>query len=139
MFVDFIAKIKEDLATIETLNPNSIYDYDEQNLKGYPSAIVIPSENINDYASTTENRRTFVFTIRFCQEFASISLKQADAILRKVVDDAIRVFDKDYKLGGIADKVFATPSVWGYVQRETGVVRTADIRLQVQRDYDIFE
>jgi len=139
MFVDFIQKIKENLETVGRLNPEAIYDYDEQNLRGYPSAIVMPSENMSDYVSTTENRRTFVFTIRICQEFSTISLKDADEILRNVVDEIIKVFDKDYKLGGTADKVFATPSVWGYAQRESGVVRTADIRLQVQKDYDIYE
>jgi len=129
-FVSIIAQIKLLLEAITDIK--EVYDYDRGTFSGYPAAVIYPTENKNDFETTTQNRVQYVFTIRLHEPMESTSATdhaKADRILREVVDKVIAKFDKNYTLNNAVHFCYATPSVWGYQTRETGAVRVAEIKL----------
>lgn len=111
------------------------YLFDKGRLEKYPAAVIYPSENANDFETTSQNLTTYVFTVRLhypMEEAGGDTHEKADRILGEVIDQVIDAFDKrdNLTLGGTAKFIRATPSIWGYQTRETGILRTAEVRLE---------
>jgi len=126
-FVNLTAYIKKKLEGIAEIE--FVEDYDAAKLNGYPAATFNPTEHAADFHTTTENLRSYIFTIRLYQEMKKTSPKQAEKILRELVDKVLDEFDKDPNLGGNCDWSLALPSRWGFQEREAGPVRVAELRL----------
>jgi hypothetical protein len=114
-----------------------VYDYTKMDIPQYPVALVIPSENEADYATTSENRRAWGFTIRLMQELERKGAETTERILRELVDETLQSLDEYYTLGGDADIVRAAPSRWGWAQIGGGWIRIAEISLTVEAEISI--
>jgi hypothetical protein len=129
-FVTIKAEIKTILEGIADIQ--EVFNFDKGTFGGYPAAVVFPSENSADYETTIQNRRQFVFTIRLHQSMEKTGAsdhEKADRILSEVTDQVLDEFDKKFTLNGAVNFCLATPSLWGYQTRESGVVRVAETRL----------
>ena len=130
-FVSVIAAIKTILLTVPEIK--EVHDHDKGKFAGYPAAVIFPTENKSDFETTTQNLREYAFTIRLHEPMEVVSgvtdHEKADRILRETVDNVITEFDNKFTLNGAVNFCRATPSVWGYQTRESGVVRVAEVRL----------
>jgi len=81
---------------------------------GYPSAHIVPSENSADYETTTENIRTYAFTIRVFYETKQTSIEDALTALEQVVDSIIDKFDQE-DLKGADTRVVGMDLPSGYM------------------------
>ena len=120
-----------------------VFKYEIESFTGDPVAIVIPSNNSNDYDTTQENIRIYAYTIRLFVNRTVRSKEKADEVLRNLVDSVIDDLDKDYTFSGISNptgytfiNTFAMPSVWGYVGREDEY-RVAEISVQCRVSVDV--
>lgn len=100
-----------------------------------PFVTVIPSGNANDYASTTENRRAYAFSVRIYHARTARE-EQAEANITAAVDALLDAFDNKYSLDGLVLMLSAAPSGWGYVPGEKEY-RFAEIKLLAKADYTI--
>lgn len=141
-FASLKTKIVEKLQTI-TVNGEIVFDTDavygrEPKIDDVivdPIVTVVASNNESDYASTTENRRTYGFMVRVYLERANRGEQKAEDDLAEIIDALIDAFDQDITLGGEALMVEATPSSWGYV---SGVkeYRVAEIAIRAKIWFD---
>ncbi len=121
-----IDKINDDLTKIQVA-----YRTDRSTLDGFPAAVVSPSENEADYASTASDRRVYAFKIRiyypikdeFEQDSAEIALEEA-------LDEMLDVFSTRGALGTACDWLEPIPSVWQYEERDAGLYRMAELTLR---------
>lgn len=102
-----------------------------------PFAVVVASENENEFETTTENKRTYGFTIRLFVERVSRGNSEAEILLTAMVDRLIQAFDEDYTLG-VNGVLFtkATPSAWFYVLADKEY-RVAEIKLSTVVSVDV--
>lgn len=137
-----MARISSDITTVQDTS-----DYEKTGFTGFPAVTVICSGNENDYYSVATNQRNFAFTIRIYEQMENVpdqgtldtisdnAKQRAEGIIGRVVSQIVDSFDEYYTLGGEADFVKATPSVWGYAQIGEGWCRTAEIKLNVIKSY----
>lgn len=137
-----VQKLQSILETVDKIQV--IYAYERENADGTPFATITPSANENDYATTTENRRTYAFNIRlFVERKGQTNTADTEATMRDLVDDVLDALDRDWKLDGLGSrtgytKLFmsAAPSVWGYVGRENEY-RVAEINVRIHFSVDV--
>jgi hypothetical protein len=122
-----------------------VYDWENIQTDSDPFAVIIPSGNESDYQTTEENVRTYGFTIMLFVSRTIRSTKDAERVLRQLVDSVIDDFDKDSMLTTIGQpeksgytflQVFATPSVWGYALPDDKY-RVATINLRAMASVDL--
>lgn len=125
-----------------------VFSYDVEEFKGDPSCTVTPSENSSDYNTTEENIRIYAFTIRlFVNRTVIVSGKdtktETDRKMRNLVDSVLDDFDRQYSLTGLVCptgytfiNLFATPSIWGYVGKESEF-RACEINLRCRVSVDL--
>lgn len=101
-----------------------------------PCAVIVASGNENDFASTSENRRSFAFVIRIFMERKQRTPEVCESTLASLVDALINAFDQDYTLGGEVLISKAVPSRWGYILADKEY-RTAEVIVQGVAWYDI--
>ena len=122
-----------------------VHNYEKSTFRGYPAVTVVPSENESDFEATQERQRVLAFRLRFYVEVISDrhestgeGLKEADRIMRSLLDTVIDEFDKpaNARFSGNADttakKVLYTepiPSSWEYDGERK--MRMAEITLRV--------
>jgi len=136
------ASIKSKLVTIlearPNLDSNSVFGFEPEigDVLQDPFAVVIASGNENDFASSSENKRSFGFSIRLYVERKTRGVEAAETLMQTMVDNLINALDQDYTLGGEVLVSQAAPSAWGYI---LGVkeYRTAEIIVIGQDWYDV--
>lgn len=97
---------------------------------GYPAITVEPSESESDYHDTANNRLNFIFTITIYQQIAKDGQDEADLKVEEVCDEILTMFlDRDI-LSPAALWVVPIPSRWGYQDRESGILRVAELKLR---------
>lgn len=114
---------------------------------GYPAAHVIPSQTISDYETTTENVRTYAFTVRIFYETKATSLEDAFAALEEVVDSVLDLFDQEDQKGSDTRTVgvnlptgyqflniWATPSLWGELPGEQLILAELSVKVRISVD-----
>ena len=124
-------------AIIDKLNSGDItkiqaaYRSDRSTLDGFPAAVVSPSENEADYASTSNDRRTYGFKIRVYYPMKEESEQDgAEIALEEALDEMITAFSARNALGAACDWIAPVPSVWQYEERGDGVYRMAELTLR---------
>lgn len=80
-----------------------------------PFCVVVASDNESDFATNTENRRQYGFSIRVYMERNTRGPQEAEDDLTEIVDEIVNTFDRDFTLGGEALVTTATPSSWQYI------------------------
>ena len=123
-----------------------VYNFEKQKFDGDPAAIVSPSGNESDYNTINANERIYSFAIRL---FVSRTAregdadKEADRVLRNLVDSVVDDIDKDFTFDGLVVptgycmiNVFATPSQWGYAGAEDEY-RVAEVIVRCRVNVDV--
>lgn len=98
-FVNIRNKIKSKLEAIDSIQ--EVQDFPTDEFGGFPAAMATSTRLEADFQTTTENKRTYVFTVYIIQEVKSQGERKARQIVEEVVDDVIEDFDKDQLLSGI--------------------------------------
>ena|SRR3972149_1512403 len=138
-------QMKDLLDTISTLQ--EVSKAPKIKFNGYPAAHVVPSENTGDYETTSENIRTYAFTIRLFYDTKQSTIEEAYTALEEVVDQVIDAFDQEDLKGSDTRKVgislpsgytflniFASPGVWGELPEDQLLVAEISVRVRISRD-----
>lgn len=136
-----IQNILNYLNTVLTANSliQKVYLYERADAEGTPFATVTLSANENEYASTTQNQRTYAFLVRlYVDRKGQRNPEAADPILAELVDSVLDDLDKNYNMSGLVVNsgytflmMEAAPSQWGYVGREMEY-RVAEVIVRVR-------
>ncbi len=125
-----------------------VFGYDANKMEGDPTVIIVPSGSESDYSTNNLNERMYGFSVKiFVSRTArdGDSEKEADRVLRNLVDTTLDVFDSNYTFNGLTVpsgycmiNVFAVPSVWGYAGEEDEYrVAEISVRCRVYVDVNI--
>ncbi len=130
--------LKGKILAIATANSlvSSGFDYDSPTVDDTPCVLVVPSGNEADYATTAHNKRWYAFTVTILVPYDPQGAQSAEITLLEVVDSLIDDFDQDFTLTGSALMMTASPSAWGYQQRER-LYRTATINLKCMTQFNV--
>ena len=101
-----------------------------------PFLVVIASENRNEFATTSENRRTYQFTITIFVGIGSRNEQTAESVLTTLVDNIIDQIDNNTTLNDNALFTQAVPSSWGFVD-EPKRFRVAEIEVRSKTDFSV--
>ena len=121
-----------------------VYDWEVEQMRGYPVAIVVPSANDSDYRTTTENMRVYAFSVILLYDRGQVKKAQdAEKAMTQLVDSVLDDFDKNWNLSGVNNPtgmtflfLEAVPSSWGYMERESSL-RIAQINLRCHVNVDV--
>lgn len=138
-------QIKTLLQTITTLQ--EVSGSPKIKFNGYPAAHIVPSENSNDYETTTENVRTYTFAIRVFYETKDTSIEDAMTGLEEVVDSIIDLFDQeDLKTSATRTvglglpsnytflNIFAIPNAWGELPEDQLIMAEITVKVRISVD-----
>ena len=142
MFENLIKFLSQKL--INNNEIEEVFTYEAGKFKGDPVAVIVPSSNESDYATTDENVRIYAFKISlFVKRTQPRTEDKAEEVMRSLVSSVIDNFDKDYILNGLETptgytfiNVFAIPSMWGY-SGEVDQYRVAEINLRCRVSIDL--
>lgn len=123
-----------------------VHNYEKSKFNNDPVAVVTPSGNDSDYSTTNLNERVYAYNVRlFVSRTArnGESEKEADRVMRNLVDSVIDTFDRNYTFqdltvptGYCMINVFAVPSSWGYAGAEDEY-RVAEINIRCRVNVDV--
>jgi len=99
MFREIIDKITSKLDDIEKIQ--EVHKFSTRKFDGYPAAVVVPSENENDFETTASNQRVYATEIKILQETKNTNLQKAYEIILDLIDDVLDDFDSDQGLDGV--------------------------------------
>jgi len=142
-FVELTYTIKQILENNERIS--EVYDYETMKFRGYPAVVITPGENESDYETTTENKRTYVFSVKIFVERKKRSPQDTEKHLRMLMDAVLDDLEKDdnwtlasanMPSGYTLLVMHPSPSIWGYVEIGEVTLRFAEIRVAVQVSID---
>lgn len=138
-------QIESVLKTVSTLQ--EISRAPKIRFNGYPAAHIVPSENSGDYETTSENIRTYSFTVRVFYDTKETPIEDALVALEEVVDSVIDAFDQedlkgsDTRLLGINlpakytfINIFASPGAWGELTDEQLIMAEITVKVRISVD-----
>lgn len=133
-------KLKEKLEGVSSIQ--EVQDFPSEEFGGFPCAIVKSARNESEFQTTTENKRTYVFTVYLIQEIENKGVRQARRIIESVVDDVIDELDKDQVLTGIdlgngKDMIIMYPVLTDIVDDTQYVTAELEINIVVQFNINI--
>ena len=124
-----INKINNDLKKIEVA-----YRTDRSSFDGFPAAVVSPSENEADYASTGTDKIVYAFKVRIYYPIKDGEDQDpAEIALEEALEEALTAFRKRDALGNLpfTSWLQPVPSVWEYEERGDGTYRMAELTLRI--------
>jgi len=138
-------QIKTLLDTITTLQ--EVSQSPKIKFDGYPAAHIVNSENSGDYETTSENIRTYAYTVRIFYETKYSGIENALLALEEVVDTVIDKFDQE-DLKGSTERIlgiglpsgytflniFATPNRWGVLSEDQLIMAEITVRIRISVD-----
>lgn len=131
MFSTIRTAIIDKINSADITKIQAAYRTDRSTFEGFPAAVVSPSENESDYASTASDRRTYAFKIRVYYPIKDESEQDgAELALEEALDELLDVFSKRGVLGSACEWVEPVPSIWQYEERGEGVYRMAELTLR---------
>jgi len=133
------------LSTLDTIH--EVSNAPKVKFSGYPAAHIVPSEIEAAYETTTENIRTYAFTVRLFYETKHTGVEGALEALEKIVDSVLDLMDQEDLKGGSSRTVgvnlptgytflniWATPSVWGELPDEQLIMAQLTVGVRISRD-----
>ncbi len=106
-----IVALVDDIVAIK-----AVYNYGvrilQEEIKEYPVAVVLPSDNASEYLSFGENERTYTFKVFVVYKCEATSIATAQVATQDIIDALIDKFDVDTNntLGGLCYRIEAMPS-----------------------------
>ena len=134
-------KIDTQLRTISKLQ--EVSDSPKLQFSGYPSAVIIPSEDSSDYETNQENLRIYAFNINLFYEIQNVDIGIGNAVdaLYDLADDIMDLFDKDQTLTGISlptgytmIAVMPASGAWGEVPDTKLITKTISLKIKISVD-----
>ena len=99
-----------------------VYTVPETKPEGYPCAFVVEMAGEGSILDTARNEREWQFEVSLMQEISKKTPEEAAAIMRRIVDKVIDMFDQDLQLevGGVQQcmRVKVVPLIFDYTIRE---------------------
>jgi hypothetical protein len=113
-----------------------VAEYPTTDFAGVPAATIVPSDNTSDYATSTQNLRTYAFfvDIYYPVESSNGGYENTFKIMRELMDVALDAFDNSYST--ICDFLRPVPSSWAMVETAAGDMLTSRITLQCAKTVD---
>jgi hypothetical protein len=132
------ATLKAKVVTICSNNSyiNVAYNYERSRIGKTPAAVIIASDNASDYDTTSQNMRTYGFTVKILVPWDAKGAEAAESTLVEVIDSLLDDFDNDFTLTGSALMVEAAPSAWGWEERDK-IYRVATINIRAKAHYEV--
>ena len=137
-----IKSVLDEITTLQEVSQAPKIKFD-----GYPAAHIVPSENSNDYETTKENIRTYVFTVRLFYETKATTIENAMLGLEEVVDSVIDAFDQEDLKGSTTRtigiglptdytflNIFAIPNRWGVLSEDQLIMAEITVRVRISVD-----
>lgn len=135
MYSQLYSKIQTTLDKLDTISKT--YSYPTAEIEGYPAIVYYPTEVENDFASTTDNMKTYRFKM-----FIIVSgggEKTMDdifgTILSGSVDEVIEQFDEDWDGGDVDGHrcwILIDNGIWGTSETEDGKTAYAELNLTIR-------
>lgn len=94
IIVNKLKALKEDGETIFV----DVYSVPETKPEGYPCAFVVERAGEGSILDTARNEREWQFEVSLMQEKSNKTPEEAMAVMRKIVDKVINMFDQDPQL-----------------------------------------
>jgi hypothetical protein len=117
-------------AAFQTTN---ILQYPSFQFQGYPAVTVAPSDNRSDYATTTQNLRTYTYFIDIFYLIQNPNdtkaYQTAFTNMRYLVDITLDALDNCDSLNGACDILIPSPSAWSVIVSGASLMLTARISL----------
>lgn len=144
MFTVLLDKIVSIMEANELIQ--EVFNFEKQEFDGDPVASVSPSGNEADYQTTNFNERIYSFSVKLFVGRTSREKtgKDADRVLRDLVDSVVDDIDKDFTFAGLTVptgycmiNVFAQPTQWGYTGAEDEY-RVAEVIVRCRVSVDVF-
>ena len=120
-----------------------VYGHEEINPSGWPAVMVTAGDMDGEFASSSENSRTYSFKILIMfpitQDLPNLPtgsnrMEYAEQVVATVIDELINVLDIDFELDGSDPTVLfvnASDVVWSYTSGEFGEARSATLNIRV--------
>jgi len=80
-------KLKNKLESIDSIQ--EVHAYPTETFNGFPAAVVASGRMESEFETTTENKRTYIFTIYIYQDIETKGVEKARRIIEGTVDDVI--------------------------------------------------
>lgn len=132
-------KIKTKLDGITKLQ--EVSDDPKLDFSGYPSAVIIPSDDDSDYETNQENLRIYSFDVNLFYEVQASGIGAALDALYDLADDVMDLFDKDQTLSGIslpADytmiAVLPVSGGWGEIPDTKLITKVIKLKIKISVD-----
>ncbi|MCK5019588.1 MAG: hypothetical protein KAS32_21195 [Candidatus Peribacteraceae bacterium] len=138
-FVDISAAIGARLALITGAGQPlvNVYDYFNAKIENYPAATYQANGYVGSTLTTTDNRRTFNFTVNIVQEFENRTLDQAVAGLYEAVDAAVKILEADATLDGNVDFFETTVGAMFMDESSEGAIIYMQIEIRAVAEVNI--
>lgn len=94
-----------------------VYAYEKGQIEGYPAITVYGSEYSAEWADTTNDLDTYIFTIHIYQEMKQRTPAEAEQIINDALVECFQAFQSDYTLGGKVD-LMSIRATKGWANRE---------------------
>lgn len=128
------------------LKIQEVNSYPTLKFDGFPAVSIFPSDNKNDYETTSDNERIYVWKLRIFEETKGQGLNQAQDTLYEVLDNVLDKLDQEGELDSGQTigqdlparyqyiNLFATPSFWGQIEDENLIFTEMGVRIRVSVD-----
>lgn len=134
---DIYKNLREAIMTYVEANADKVavvYRADQPRFSEWPAVIVTPSDNDSDYGDTSMKKMDITFIVRAHYLMSQDGQQEADEAMDEIIDQLLTIFLDSTVLDATAcEWVNPTPGVWGYQDREVGMVRTAEIKLKCRK------
>lgn len=130
-----ISKIKSTLNNVDTIRTVLAHPL-AGNPNEYPAAIFMLTDFSNEFSTTTENQKTYNFTL-----WVQMSAEEYDdetifeEILPNAVDEVIEQFDEDWDLGTINGHrtwIRASGGIMGRTEEDKGQIAWSEMTLRIK-------
>lgn len=132
--------IMTNIAAVSSLN--KVYDHERINPDGFPCAFVTFSGTDNEFYTTAENKRVYVYRILVLAQIGQDTsntkiVEQAEAQIEDITGDVLNTMDSDITLDNNTEVIFVEAAVGqpGYVNYEGGMARSGEITVRVHSIY----
>lgn len=130
------------ISAIDSLN--KVYDFEKINPDGFPAAFVTFNGTENEFYTTAENKRIYVYRILVLAQIGqtlegatSDQVDTAEQVMQDCVGDILDTMDSDITLDNNSEVIFVEAAVGqpGYVDYEGGVARSGEILIKIHSLY----
>jgi hypothetical protein len=130
-----------------TLGVREVYNYPKYTFEGYPSVNITPSDNENDYDTTADNLRQYIFIVRVFYDTKNTGMSDAISRLCTVSDAIITLADQEDRKtttrtvavslpsGSTYIGINAVPGTWGQLESENLIF--CEVKIQVRLSVDV--